>query len=119
MDQLLIGDIVRVIIFVLFGLAIGETAWIWRKYVRLVRGTRRLLPLHVAGVSFSMLGLQTVAVWQNIRHIGDPPGVYVPINLVLFSLVYLSLLSMRLHITTKTDTQDSLKPLVIDPNEFP
>ena len=116
----MIWDILRLAIIALFGLCVGETAWIVRQYLGVVRATRRLLPMHVALIGGSFLGLQAEAVWQTIGRVGDHWFTpYVAINLVLFTMAYLALAFMRRHLTRKRDLARTISPLLQDGNEIP
>ena len=113
------ADALRVVILLLFGLSIGETLYIFRNYLMVAASTRRLLPIHIAGISVALLGLQAEAVWQNIERWGDPFTWYIPVNLVLFVLTYVSLVSVRVHVSRKGKAHRHIDSLLKDPHTLP
>ncbi len=112
-------DLVRIVILLLFGLAIGETLWIVRVYLKIIRSTRRLLPIHVGTISLGVLGLEAEAAWQSVSRFGEPFTPYIAVNLFMFGLVYVALLLMRIHITRKADAHERITSLLDDKDMTP
>ena len=112
-------DALRYVIFGLFGFTIGETAWIVRQYFGVIVRTRRLLPTHVGLISVAFLGFETEAVYQNAKNFGDPATYYVPLNLTLFSLAYVALVMIRVHITRKRNAHTEIQSLLHEKDGLP
>lgn len=117
-SEFLIADVFRVFAIVLYGLTIGETASILKRYFRVIKETRRLLPWHVVGVSFVLLGFETEVVYENIMRLGSAATWYIPINLTLFLVAYVALVAVRMHMDRKVDLAREICPLVQDSKEF-
>lgn len=90
-----------IIVLLLFGLTLGETGWIVRVYFKIAAKTRALLPSHVFMVGLATLLLEVEAVWQIAIRFGDPVTWHSPFNLVAFSLLWISLITIRRHVTNK------------------
>lgn len=101
-----VADILRVIVLVLFGVSLGETAWIVRIYFRIAAKTRALLPIHVFLIGLATLLLEIeVAVVLVANRFGDPIAWYSPYNLVTFGLLWTALITIRRHVTHKHRSQ--------------
>lgn len=96
------ADILSLIVLVLFGLSLGETGWIVRVYFKIAANTRALLPVHVVmvGLATLMLELEVITVFVANRF-GTPLTWVEPFNLVAFGLLWISLITIRQHVTQK------------------
>lgn len=112
-------DAVRVLVLTMYGLTVGQTAWVIRSYLRIAVATRRLLPSHVLLVSVSLIGFETVAAWETTDQFGSGFTPYIPLNIALFGLALTALTMVRVHVNRKRDLTRQILPLVQDPNEMP
>jgi hypothetical protein len=93
----------------LFGLSLGETGWIVRVYFKIAANTRALLPSHVFMIGLATLLLELGSVWEIAIRFGPPFTWYAPFNLIAFSLLWVSLVTIRRHITRKHSSQISIQ----------
>ncbi len=101
-----VADIMSMIVLILFGLSLGETGWIIRSYFKIASKTRALLPSHVFMVGFATLLLELeVAFALVFNRFGSPITWYEPYNLVAFGLLWVSLITIRQHVTHKHTRQ--------------
>lgn len=110
-------DVLRVVIFVLYGVTVGQTAWVLRAYFQTMRKTRRLLARHVVLVSIALLGFELVSAYRSIVNIGSGFSWLVPINLFLFSVTVLAMYDIGMHVTRKAKTHNEIRSLIDDPKE--
>jgi hypothetical protein len=105
MNTLVLAYVLDLIVLLLFGLSLGETGWIVRIYFKIAASTRALLPSHVFLVGLATLLLEVEAVWQIAIRFGDPFTWHTPFNLVAFSLLWVSLVTIRRHVTLRHHLQ--------------
>ncbi len=103
------ADILRLIVLMLFGLSLGETGWIVRIYFKLAAKTRALLPTHVFLVGSATLLFEIEVATELIAiRFGDPITWYTPFSLAAFGLLWISLITIRRHVTHKHSSQISI-----------
>jgi hypothetical protein len=117
--MVLFADLLRYAVLVLFGLTVGETGFILKKYGRIAKATRRLLPIHITGVTVGLLMLETYVAIKTIGYIGDPFSWLTPYNIVALSLIYASLVAVRKHVTPKAQLSKDMESLLEDPDFIP
>lgn len=117
---MLFANSLRVVVLILFGLTMGETALIFRKYLKVARRIQRLLPVHVAVISLGLMMLEFyVAFTTATRGIGQPFSWLIIYNIVSFVLVYTALVIIRTHVNRKVAFSDEISSLLEDPNGLP
>lgn len=113
------ADVPRVLAIVLYGLAVGETAWILKAYFHTFHGMRRLLPVHIVLIAVSLLGLEFLVAYAVATRFGQPLFWFGPAALVFMATTYAALAVMRQHITRKENLREQVVPLLVDPDETP
>lgn len=91
----LIFDLMRLVIFVLYGATLGQVLWIVRTYGTL---TGRLLPRHILTVGIAMVLALTEVAYENASRVGDGFTWYIPVNTVIIGLSFYALNDMVKHL---------------------
>lgn len=95
MSFILLSDLARILIFVLFGLSVGYTLWIIRLYYL---GVGKLLPRHILSVGIVYILALVEAAWRNAVRVGEPADGWVAYNLVVMGGSYYALRLMTGHL---------------------
>lgn len=93
--SIFVTDLLRILVFVLFGLSVGYTLWIIRLYYRSVG---RMLPRHILSVGIMFLLALVEAAWRNAERVGEPADGWLPYNLVVMSGSWYALRLMTNHL---------------------
>ncbi len=112
-------DVVRVVVLLLWAGCLGESLWTFRRYRKVIKRTRRLLPWHVTTVSLATLGTQSLVTWVVVDKSGDPPHWFSALALLFLGLGYASLILIRLHVERKADTHVQIVSLLREPDVTP
>lgn len=119
MTAIAFANILRTLVLLLYGLTLGETGFIFRKYFRIAKATRRLLPIHIVGITTGLMMLETYVAIKTIGYFGDTFSWLTPYNIVALGLVYASLVAVRKHVTPKAHLHDEMESLLDDPDFIP
>lgn len=95
MSEYLVFDLLRILVFTLFGLTVGHTLWIIRLYSRSVG---RMLPRHILTVGIMFVLALVEAAWRSAVRVGEPPDGWLPYNLVVMTGSYYALRLMTKHL---------------------
>lgn len=106
MSFILASDLVRILVFVLFGLSVGYTLWIIRLYYQSIG---RLLPRHILSVGIVYILALVESAWRSAIRVGEPADFWMLYHLVVMSGSYYALRLMTQHLkkrysTTKKET---------------
>lgn len=120
LDLTTVADVLRIIVVILFGLTLGETAAIFRSYFKVAAKIRRLLPLHIIGISVGLLMLEFYVAFITVtERMGTSFSWLAVYSLVALALVYAALLAIRKHVTPKAQVSRDMESLLEDPNFLP
>lgn len=95
MSIILAADIARILVFVLFGLSVGLTAWIIRLYYL---GVGKLLPRHILSVGIVFILALVEGAWRAATRVGEHPEGWVLYNLIVMGGAYYALRLMTKHL---------------------
>lgn len=115
-----LSNALRVVVLGLFGLTLGETAIVFKNYSKVIKSTRRLLPMHIAGVSAGLMMLEFYVAFTTVTvGIGRPFSWLILYNIAALGLVYASLVMVRRHVGHKKKAHEEIASLLDEPDFTP